>query len=106
MAEIREIEMAEVRKHNSEESTWIVIRGEVYDVTKFLKEHPGGADQLLGVAGKDATKDFNNVGHSSDARNMLAQFKIGVLSSKDNLETSNSSPSKDKEASKSCCILQ
>ncbi|XP_065339911.1 cytochrome b5 type B-like [Cloeon dipterum] len=106
MTEIREIELAEVRQHNTEESLWIVIRGEVFDVTKFVKEHPGGGDQLLGVAGKDATKDFNNVGHSKDARDMLTQFKIGVLTSKDNLETSNSSPSKEKEKAKSCCIIQ
>lgn len=34
--------LEEISKHNSNESTWIVINNEVYDVTKFMKVHPGG----------------------------------------------------------------
>jgi cytochrome b involved in lipid metabolism len=36
----KEITWLEVSKHNSDESTWIVISNNVYDVTKFLDEHP------------------------------------------------------------------
>jgi cytochrome b5 len=106
MVEIREIEMAEVRQHNTQDSTWLVIRGEVYDVTSFLNEHPGGFDMIVNEAGTDATKAFNNAGHSSDARKMLEQFKIGVLSSKDNLQTSSdSAAASNGQSSKSCCVL-
>lgn len=104
MVEMREIEMVEVRQHNTKESTWLVIRGEVYDVTGFLNEHPGGLDLILAEAGTDATKAFNNAGHSSDARKVLEQFKIGVLSSKDNLQTSADKLPEQK--SKSCCVVQ
>ena len=44
--------MAEVAKHNSADSCWLVIDGEVYDVTSFLQEHPGGKRVLLKEGGK------------------------------------------------------
>lgn len=31
-------EMSEVQQHRSNESCWVVIHDEVYDVTKFLEE--------------------------------------------------------------------
>jgi cytochrome b involved in lipid metabolism len=56
----------EINKHNNAESTWIIINDLVYDVTKFIMEHPGGEEVILNVAGQDATDAFNDVGHSSD----------------------------------------
>jgi len=35
-----------------------VIEGEVYDVTDFLGEHPGGANIILRYGGKDATEEY------------------------------------------------
>lgn len=48
------ISYSEVNKHNSPTSCWVVINGEVYDVTSFLDVHPGGRQAILKVAGKDA----------------------------------------------------
>lgn len=52
---------------------------QVYDVTKFLEEHPGGDEVLLEQAGGDATGSFNDVGHSKDAQEMTADYLIGYL---------------------------
>lgn len=71
--------LAEVAAHNSALSCWIVLDDRVYDVTKFLLEHPGGEEVILGLAGKDATDEFNDVGHSSDARAMAEDFLVGRL---------------------------
>ena len=51
----------------------------VYDVTKYMDDHPGGKDILLEVAGTDATEAFEEVGHSDEAREQLEPFHIGAL---------------------------
>ncbi|OAL44223.1 hypothetical protein IQ07DRAFT_663555 [Pyrenochaeta sp. DS3sAY3a] len=48
----------EVAKHNSRRSCWIVISGQVYDVTAFLDDHPGGPNVILRYGGKDATEEY------------------------------------------------
>ncbi|CAH0400153.1 unnamed protein product [Chilo suppressalis] len=73
------ISLNEVNKHKTKKSCWMVIHNQVYDVTKFLEEHPGGEDALLEYAGKDGTQAFEDVGHSEDARELLKKFKIGLL---------------------------
>lgn len=45
----------EVQKHNTRESCWVIIDGQVYDATSVLAWHPGGAAVILKNAGKDAT---------------------------------------------------
>jgi cytochrome b involved in lipid metabolism len=51
----------------------------VYDVTKYLEEHPGGAEVLLDHAGGDADEFFEDIGHSGDARAKLESLLIGEL---------------------------
>lgn len=49
----------DVSGHNSpEKGLYIIIDNGVYDVTKFLDEHPGGPKILKRVGGKDASKQF------------------------------------------------
>ncbi|NXT61678.1 CYB5B protein, partial [Chaetops frenatus] len=45
----------------------------------LLLQHPGGEEVLLEQAGRDATESFEDVGHSTDAREMLKQYYIGEL---------------------------
>lgn len=71
--------LSEVEERNSFKSTWIVINNKVYDVTKFLEEHPGGEEVLREQAGGDATESFEDVGHSTDAREMASSMVIGEL---------------------------
>ncbi|XP_011203218.2 cytochrome b5 isoform X1 [Bactrocera dorsalis] len=68
-----------VKQHNKPEDLWIIIEGKVYDVTKFRNEHPGGEETLDEVGGRDATRDFQDVGHSQEAKQMLKKYYIGDL---------------------------
>ena len=54
---------ADVASHNSpDKGLFIIVDQNVYDVTNFVDEHPGGAKILKRVAGKDASKQFWKVG--------------------------------------------
>lgn len=61
-------------KRNAAKEIWLVIHRRVYDITCFLKEHPGGEEVLIEQAGADASESFEDVGLSSDAREMLKQY--------------------------------
>jgi cytochrome b involved in lipid metabolism len=52
-------------------------------VTKFLDEHPGGEEILVEHAGQDSTEPFEDVGHSTDARDMMKEYLIGELREED-----------------------
>jgi cytochrome b involved in lipid metabolism len=70
--------MEEVAKHNTKADAWLVINKKVINVTNWINKHPGGDIIMKGV-GKDATKLFNGIGHSSEARKLLTKFQIGIL---------------------------
>ncbi|XP_028757496.1 inducible nitrate reductase [NADH] 2 [Neltuma alba] len=68
----------EVKRHTSPDSAWIIVHGHVYDCTRFLKDHPGGADSILINAGTDCTEEFEAI-HSDKAKKMLEDYRIGEL---------------------------
>ncbi|WVZ88992.1 hypothetical protein U9M48_035457 [Paspalum notatum var. saurae] len=104
---------SEVANHASRKDCWVVIGGKVsekeiflaelllvYDVTKFLEDHPGGEDVLLHASGNlrltltatsipflllhasasgDATEAFEEVGHSTSAISMMDSYLIGSI---------------------------
>ncbi|KAG6617053.1 cytochrome b5 [Phytophthora cinnamomi] len=80
---LKEFTLEDVAPHNSAEDCWMVIRDDgirkVYDVTAFLDDHPGGPEIMVDVAGQDATDEFEDIGHSNDARAQLKQYEIGKI---------------------------
>ena len=71
--------MTEVSKHNKQNDMWIVINGNVLDVTKWKDMHPGGSGVLTNYAGKDATTAFKDRGHSDGAKKKMRTFIIGKV---------------------------
>ncbi|XP_013407480.1 cytochrome b5 isoform X2 [Lingula anatina] len=86
----------EVKKKNSAQECWLILHDKIYDVTKFLEEHPGGEEVLLEQSGKDGTEAFEDVGHSTDARQLMEDYLIGELHPDDRKKTSTvSGPDSD-----------
>ena len=71
---------AQVSLHNSESSCWSIISGGVYDLTPYIKKHPGGARNILRICGKDGTSAFEGqYGGESRPEAILANYKLGNL---------------------------
>ncbi|CAF0868989.1 unnamed protein product [Rotaria sordida] len=76
--------LAECRKLAEDKDKCILlINNRVYDVTKFLEEHPGGEEVLKEQHGRDATNAFEDVGHSSDAREQMKTYEIAQVDPSD-----------------------
>ena len=58
---VREVIRQELRRHRKRKDAWMAINGAVYNVTDYMDYHPGGWDELLKGAGKDATNMFNEI---------------------------------------------
>lgn len=73
----------EVLKNNNASDCWIIVNNSVYEVTKYLSLHPGGADRITPFCGKDATVAYDNKDgrgtHSATANQDLFSLKIGNL---------------------------
>ncbi|UZJ55012.1 hypothetical protein CBS101457_004332 [Exobasidium rhododendri] len=54
----RKITASELKLHKSKDDAWSVFNGKVYDMTPYMRFHPGGADELMRVAGRDGTRLF------------------------------------------------
>jgi 4-hydroxysphinganine ceramide fatty acyl 2-hydroxylase len=62
-----------------------IYKEEIFDVTEFLLDHPGGPQILQEISGSDITEIFHDDRsheHSEVATNMLLRYKIGRLQSK------------------------
>lgn len=75
----RVVTLEELQKHSSAPDCWIAVHGKVYNVTKFLPDHPGGGEVISSMAGADVSSEFEDVGHSDGARRQAEQYFVGVL---------------------------
>lgn len=77
--------LAEVAKHNRADDCWMAIRGQVYDLTSYLSQHPTAPQVIVPACGTEATHAYEtkNVGrpHSPYADELLKKYRIGALNS-------------------------
>lgn len=91
--QLRRISKSELSKHiipsltpvkkltleENPDGIWMLIHGLVFDISNVLDNHPGGVECLLDCTGVDATRVFDDVGHSDIAWEMLQNSVVGVM---------------------------
>ncbi len=75
----RKVSLEELAKHSKEDDCWMAIQNKVYNVTQYMKYHPGGVDELMKGAGVNATKMFNDVHPWVNYQSMLEKCFVGPL---------------------------
>ncbi|KAI7864162.1 acyl-CoA dehydrogenase/oxidase [Spinellus fusiger] len=75
---LKQFTRQQVGQHTGENDLWIIIDASVYDMSKFIHFHPGGASPLLEYAGKDATEDFYGL-HRQEVLEKYSKYKIGTI---------------------------
>ncbi|KAI9733021.1 MAG: hypothetical protein M1834_003566 [Cirrosporium novae-zelandiae] len=73
---------SDVSSHSKPDNLWIVVDEDIYDLTKFQDEHPGGKKILQRVAGKDASKQFWKYHNEAILKKFKGQLQIGSLDTK------------------------
>lgn len=79
-------DMEEMRRHSSVGDAWIVVHNNVYNITNFIKHHPGwffGSQaatitSIMRNLGKDCTVEFDAI-HPKYALRQLADYRIGEV---------------------------
>lgn len=72
----------EVAKHNNTNDCWVIVKNTVLDLTKFMTNHPGGAQSILNFAGKDATENFEMLHEDNVIKRYAPECVIGVIKGK------------------------
>ena len=77
---LTKLTLEEVMKHDSSTSCWSIIYGNVFNLTKWIGKHPGGAEKIRAICGKDGTNSFERQ-HNGDggAANQLSAYFLGKL---------------------------
>jgi cytochrome b involved in lipid metabolism len=77
---LTKLTLEEVNKRDSSASCWSIIYGNVFNLTKWISKHPGGAEKIRAICGKDGTTSFERQ-HTGDggAANQLSSYFLGKL---------------------------
>ncbi|KAB0383614.1 hypothetical protein FD755_005531, partial [Muntiacus reevesi] len=72
---------AEVQRRLAAGACWVRRGARLYDLTGFVRQHPGGEQLLWARAGQDVSADLDGPPHrhSANARRWLEQYYVGDL---------------------------
>jgi cytochrome b involved in lipid metabolism len=71
--------MCEIRRHNTEQSCWLVAGDTIYDATSYISQHPGGATSILKKSGGVADCSEDLMFHSKNGRKVWKKYVVGKV---------------------------
>jgi len=74
----RPVSLQELQTHNTTEDCWVAFHGEVFDMTRFAKRHPGGSHLIEDLAGSDGTYRFQTF-HEKGKLRIVEEERVGTL---------------------------
>jgi uncharacterized protein with NAD-binding domain and iron-sulfur cluster len=80
----------DVSKHNKPDDAWVIYKNNVYDITNFISNHPGG-QIILNALGKDLEKVWKEYYvqwhmNNESVLKKLETYKIGTLEIKEEFQ--------------------
>lgn len=78
-AQLLPIPPSVLKLHNRKDDAWTAINGKVYNITPYLRYHPGGEKEIMRVAGRDGTKLFTLTHLWVNVEFMLDVYTVGLL---------------------------
>lgn len=74
------ITVDEVTQHSTASDCWSIVDGVVYDLTRWIPEHPGGPQVIEAMCGNDGSAAFNDMhGGQAEPEQVLAGYAVGPL---------------------------
>ena len=71
----------EVKQHNKDGDMWIILSSKVYNVSNWIRRHPGGELAIKNFAGMDCTEQFVTFHNQEQVDKILPTFLVGTLKS-------------------------
>ena len=75
-------ELDEIIKHNIKNDLWIIINKKVYNITSFVKRHPGDEKMFIRHTGEDLNKSFKMFKREHNTKRvklLMESLCIGIL---------------------------
>ncbi|KAL8425248.1 hypothetical protein Efla_002314 [Eimeria flavescens] len=76
---LRPISPEELAQHTARSDCWVALEGVVYDISNYLRFHPGGSSILLSVAGREAGIEFRRHHPWVNYGFILENCRVGIL---------------------------
>lgn len=94
----------EVYEHylkDKENNQVVIMEGVVYDVKEYAPNHPGGADYITDLLGKNIEEEFEENEHTKSAKNTFKELPVvGIMSKTDDSASTSSQGSNNAEDGK------